>query len=52
MAKCANQIVEDLIQMNHAVGNAEWARLIGVVEPETPALRATSFISTEVIRLS
>jgi hypothetical protein len=40
--------MQALLVLSLAAGNAEWARLIGVVEPETPALRATSFISTEV----
>jgi hypothetical protein len=31
-----------------AAGSGEWARLTGVVEPQTPALRATSLLSTEV----
>merc|ERR1719460_2421741 len=29
-------------------GNAEWARLTGVVQPQTPAKRATSLLSTKV----
>jgi hypothetical protein len=40
--------MQAFLVLSLAAGNAGWARLVGVVQPETPALRATSFMSTEV----
>jgi hypothetical protein len=40
--------MQALLLLGFAAGSGEWARLTGVVQPQIPALRATSFVSTEV----